>query len=93
MSSNNIEQRKFYLKTMGCQMNAHDSEVITGILLSLGYQETDSVEDAELILYNTCSVRENAERKVYGQISRFKALKEQKPGLIIGICGYLTTKR
>ena len=93
MSSNNIEQRKFYLKTMGCQMNAHDSEVITGILLSLGYQETDSVEDAELILYNTCSVRENPERKVYGQISRFKALKEQKPGLIIGICGCMTQQK
>lgn len=86
-------QRKFYLKTMGCQMNDHDSEVITGLLLSLGYQSTEFVEDADLILYNTCSVRENPERRVYGQISRFKALKEKKPGLIIGICGCMTQQK
>ena len=79
--------KRFYLKTMGCQMNDHDSEVITGILLSLGYQRTEAVEDADLILYNTCCVRENPERKVYGHISAFRRLKEENPELIIGICG------
>lgn len=71
--------KRFYLHTMGCQMNDHDSEVITGILLSLGYQSTEEVEEADLILYNTCCVRENPERKVYGHIGSYKALKEKNP--------------
>ena len=78
---------KFYLKTMGCQMNEHDSEVMVGILRNLGYERTDEVEEADLILYNTCCVRENPERKVYGHIGAFKALKEKNPNLVIGICG------
>ncbi len=78
---------RFYLKTMGCQMNEHDSEVITGLLESMGYEETTEVERADLIMYNTCSVRENPERKVYGHMGSFKALKEKNPQLIIGICG------
>ena len=85
--------KRFYLKTMGCQMNDHDSEVITGILLSLGYQQTEKVEDADLILYNTCCVRENPERKVYGQISAFRKLKEANPELIIGICGCMPQQK
>ncbi|NLL43110.1 MAG: tRNA (N6-isopentenyl adenosine(37)-C2)-methylthiotransferase MiaB [Firmicutes bacterium] len=85
--------KRFYLKTMGCQMNDHDSEVITGILLSLGYQQTEKVEDADLILYNTCCVRENPERKVYGHISAFRKLKEANPELIIGICGCMPQQK
>lgn len=84
---NQIQQRTFYLKTMGCQMNEHDSEVITGILTSLGFNQTDDPATADLILYNTCCVRENPERRVYGHISSFKALKDKNPELIIGICG------
>ncbi|HBG01201.1 MAG TPA: tRNA (N6-isopentenyl adenosine(37)-C2)-methylthiotransferase MiaB, partial [Firmicutes bacterium] len=79
--------KRFYLKTMGCQMNDHDSEVLRGLLLSLGYQPTGTVEKADLILYNTCCVRENPERKVYGHIAAFRRLKEQNPELVIGICG------
>jgi len=74
-------------------MNDHDSEVITGILLSLGYQQTEKVEDADLILYNTCCVRENPERKVYGHISAFRKLKEANPELIIGICGCMPQQK
>ena len=85
--------RRFYLRTMGCQMNDHDSEVITGLLLSLGYKPTDKLEDADLILYNTCCVRENPERKVYGHISSFRELKEKNPELIIGICGCMTQQK
>ena len=85
--------KRFYLKTMGCQMNDHDSEVITGILLSLGYQQTEKVEDADLILYNTCCVRENPERKVYGHISAFRKLKEANLELIIGICGCMPQQK
>ena len=57
--------KKFFLRTMGCQMNDHDSEVIKGLLLSLGYDQTEEIEEADLILYNTCCVRENPERKVW----------------------------
>jgi len=85
--------RKFFLKTMGCQMNDHDSEVIRGLLLSLGYAETEEVEEADLILYNTCCVRENPERKVYGHMAGYKRLKEAKPHLLIGICGCMTQQK
>lgn len=85
--------KRFYLKTMGCQMNDHDSEVITGLLLSQGYQSTNTVEEADLILYNTCCVRENPERKVYGHIASFRRLKEQNPQLIVGICGCMTQQK
>ncbi|NMB01477.1 MAG: tRNA (N6-isopentenyl adenosine(37)-C2)-methylthiotransferase MiaB [Firmicutes bacterium] len=85
--------KRFYLKTMGCQMNDHDSEVIKGILLSLGYQQTEEVEEADFILYNTCCVRENPERKVYGHITAFRRLKEVNPRLVIGICGCMTQQK
>ncbi|NLJ74850.1 MAG: tRNA (N6-isopentenyl adenosine(37)-C2)-methylthiotransferase MiaB [Firmicutes bacterium] len=85
--------KQYYLKTMGCQMNEHDSEVIAGLLLSLGYEPTDSVDEADLILYNTCCVRENPERKVYGHIASYRRLKELKPDLIIGICGCMTQQK
>jgi len=85
--------KRYYLKTMGCQMNEHDSEVIAGILASLGYQPTDELEDADFILYNTCSVRENPERKVYGHIGAFRKLKEARPQLVIGICGCMPQQK
>jgi len=90
---NSNQQRKFYLKTLGCQMNEHDSEVIVGILTGLGYTPTEDVTEADLILYNTCSVRENPERKVYGQIQSLKQLKEQNPQLLIGICGCMPQQK
>ncbi len=93
MSVNQKGKPKFYLKTLGCQMNEHDSQVITGILLSIGYQPSEEVNEADFILYNTCCVRENPERKVYGHIAKFKALKERKPNLIIGICGCMTQQK
>lgn len=85
--------KRFYLKTMGCQMNDHDSEVIKGLLLSLGYGQTEDVEEADLILYNTCCVRENPERKVYGHIAAYRRLKEANPNLVIGICGCMTQQK
>ncbi|NMB38394.1 MAG: tRNA (N6-isopentenyl adenosine(37)-C2)-methylthiotransferase MiaB [Firmicutes bacterium] len=88
--STNSKLRKFYLKTMGCQMNEHDSETIIGILTGLNFIPTDDYKKADLILYNTCCVRDNPVRKVYGHINSFKSLKEQKPDLIIGICGCMT---
>ena len=73
--------RKFYIRTYGCQMNEHDTEVMAGIFLGLGYEPTDSVEDAHVILLNTCAIRENAENKVFGELGHLKALKRERPEL------------
>ena len=79
--------KKVHIVTLGCQMNVLDTETMLGLLAREGYAPTDDPTEADLILYNTCSVRENPERKVYGQVGLLKRLKEQKPNLIIGICG------
>ncbi|HHY47190.1 MAG TPA: tRNA (N6-isopentenyl adenosine(37)-C2)-methylthiotransferase MiaB [Firmicutes bacterium] len=68
-------------------MNEHDSEVIAGLLEREGYTRTDDIKSADVIIYNTCCVRENPERKTYGQVGDLKALKRKNPDLIIGICG------
>ncbi len=78
---------KFLIQTYGCQMNEHDSEKMSAMLLELGFDEATELEEAALILYNTCSIRENAEHRVYGHLGSLKPLKKQNPDLIIGICG------
>ncbi|MCM3666469.1 tRNA (N6-isopentenyl adenosine(37)-C2)-methylthiotransferase MiaB [Mesobacillus subterraneus] len=82
--------RKFYIRTYGCQMNEHDTEVMAGIFLGLGYEATDSVEDANVILLNTCAIRENAENKVFGELGHLKHLKKEKPDLLLGVCGCMS---
>ena len=83
-------EKKYIIKTWGCQMNVHDSEKIAGVLSSLGYSATESEKQADLIIFNTCCVREHAELKVYGNLGRLKKLKEQKDDLIIAVCGCMT---
>ncbi len=78
---------QFYLETFGCQMNVVDSEQIVDLLEKTGYVRVDAPEAADLILLNTCSVREKAERKVYGHLGRFKPLKTANARLIIGVGG------
>lgn len=73
--------------TWGCQMNVHDSEVISGVLEKLGYCAAVSLKDADIIILNTCCVRDNAERKVYGRIAQLKAFKQKNPNLILAISG------
>ncbi|MFA5524853.1 MAG: tRNA (N6-isopentenyl adenosine(37)-C2)-methylthiotransferase MiaB [Tissierellales bacterium] len=85
--------KKYLITTWGCQMNEHDSEKMSGILESLEYINTDKKEDADLIIFNTCLVRENAELKVYGNLGELKALKREKPDLIIAICGCMMQKK
>ncbi|MCI1857963.1 MAG: tRNA (N6-isopentenyl adenosine(37)-C2)-methylthiotransferase MiaB [Sporolactobacillus sp.] len=86
-----IGQNKHYLiETYGCQMNEADSEVMAGILEKMGYTSVECVEDADVILVNTCAIRENAENKVFGHIGDLKHLKLEKPSLIIGVCGCMT---
>ena len=79
--------KAFYLETFGCQMNVVDSEQISALLENIGYLQVDSAEQADLVLLNTCSVRDKAERKVYGHLGRFKPIKDQRPDLIIGVGG------
>jgi len=79
--------RKVYMHTFGCQMNVHDSERLVGEALLFGYTVTEDEKEADLILVNTCCVREHAEVKVYGLLGTYKELKKKKPELIIGVCG------
>lgn len=78
---------KYSLSTFGCQMNENDSERLAGMLLDMGYIETEKNSDSDLIIFNTCCVRENAEEKVYGHLGALKKLKRENPNLIIAICG------
>ena len=77
---------KYYILTMGCQLNENDSEKISGLAESMGYTRTDNILDADLVIYNTCCVRENAEEKLFGKLGEVKKLKEAK-GIIIAIGG------
>lgn len=82
--------KKFLVRTYGCQMNVHDSENMTGMLLEMGFEETTETTEADVILLNTCAIRENAENKVFGEIGHLKPLKLEKPELIIGVCGCMS---
>ena len=79
--------KSYFIKTYGCQMNVHDSENIKAILEDMSFKEAESMEVADLILLNTCAIRENAHNKVFGMIGRLKHMKEERPNLITGICG------
>lgn len=81
------QDKKYLIKTHGCQANFRDSETIAGLLDSLGYTACENEDEADLILINTCAVREGAEDKVFGEVGALKRLKSEKPSLLIGICG------
>ncbi len=78
---------KYHIITYGCQMNVHDSEMLAGMLTEIGYEETDQQQEADLILFNTCCVRNNAERRVYGNVGALKSYKQENPDRIVGVCG------
>src|SRR5438270_7011306 len=78
-------QKTFYLETFGCQMNVHDSEKVVGTLLKQGYRQVQTVEEAGLVLYNTCSIRDKAEQKVFNRLSDYKKYKAQ--GKVFGVLG------
>ena len=79
--------KKFFVRTYGCQMNEHDSEKIKGMLKSVDFSEGTSVDDADIVILNTCAIRENAHDKVFGFLGVLKHLKQSKPDLLIGLCG------
>ncbi len=85
--SNKYRGMKYFLKTYGCQMNEHDSENIEALLVNLGFTKVLDYNLADLVLLNTCSIRENAHNKAFGMLGRLKHLKGEKPELIIGLCG------
>jgi tRNA-2-methylthio-N6-dimethylallyladenosine synthase len=81
--------KKYWIKTYGCQMNVHDSEKLAGFLSHMGYSPALNIKDADIILLNTCTVREKAAQKAYTHLGRIKELKTKNPDLIIGVCGCL----
>jgi len=81
------EPKKLYIKTYGCQMNVYDSERMVEALGGSGYVETQTPDDADMILLNTCHIREKAAEKVYSELGRYKTLKSEKPDLKIGVAG------
>ena len=87
IKSNKFQNQKYFIRTYGCQMNVHDSEEIKGILENLGFNETEKLEEANIVVLNTCAIRENAHDKVFGFLGRLKHLKRENPNLIICIGG------
>ena len=83
---------KVYIETYGCQMNVNDSEVILSILQDEGYVFTDNIDEADIILANTCSIRDNAEQRVWGRIDQFRLQKRKRDGVIIGIVGCMAER-
>ena len=79
--------QSYHVVTYGCQMNAHDSEKLAGMLREMGMTEAPTREEADLVLFNTCCVRDNAERRALGNVTWLKELKRDKPELLIGVCG------
>ena len=84
--------KRVYLETFGCQMNELDSELVAGQLASLGYSFTSDADQADIVLYNTCSVRERAEQKVWSRLGALKAEKADRPGLVVGVLGCMAER-
>lgn len=83
---------KYFIVTYGCQMNVHESEKLASICEKMGYSLADNRESADLIVFNTCAIREGAEDRVFGNVGALKKLKKQNPNLIIAVCGCMTQK-
>ena len=84
--------RTYAIRTFGCQMNEHDSERIAGLLEDDGYQRASALEEADVMVLNTCCIRENADNKLYGALGRLKAVKTKRPGALIAVAGCLAQK-
>ncbi|MNW23514.1 (Dimethylallyl)adenosine tRNA methylthiotransferase MiaB [compost metagenome] len=82
--------KHYLVYTYGCQMNEHDTETIKGLLEQMGYQPTEDRKIADIILLNTCAIRENAEDKVFGELGHLKHLKLEKPDMLLGVCGCMS---
>ena len=87
-----MQKNKIYIETYGCQMNLADTEIVLGILGNKGYIVTQEATEADVVLINTCSIRENAEQRIYGRLGNFKNIKGSKPDLIVGILGCMAER-
>jgi tRNA-2-methylthio-N6-dimethylallyladenosine synthase len=85
-------KRKFLIRTFGCQMNEHDSERLAGLLIADGMERADDVESADLVVLNTCCVRENADNRLYGTLGHLKSIKDRRPDMQIAVGGCLAQK-
>ncbi|MDR0581812.1 MAG: tRNA (N6-isopentenyl adenosine(37)-C2)-methylthiotransferase MiaB [Prevotellaceae bacterium] len=83
---------KFYIETYGCQMNANDSEVVAAIMQDAGFTLTDDRQEADVLFINTCSIRDNAEQRVWGRLDVFRLLKQQKPSVIVSVLGCMAER-
>ncbi|MBQ2423272.1 MAG: tRNA (N6-isopentenyl adenosine(37)-C2)-methylthiotransferase MiaB, partial [Alistipes sp.] len=86
------EGKKLFIETYGCQMNAGDSEIVVSIMQQNGYIYTEDINQADIILINTCSIRDNAEQRIWGRLSAMRQIKKRKPSLIIGIIGCMAER-
>lgn len=92
MIESSVEGKKLYIESYGCQMNFSDSEVVASILTQEGYSTTRNVDEADVVLINTCSIRENAETRVRNRLTEFKKRKEEKPEMVVGILGCMAER-
>lgn len=89
----NGRRKTYNILTYGCQMNEHDSEKISGMLESIGYAETDDEKSADLVIFNTCLIRENAELRVFGKLGEVKGLKRKNPDMLVAVCGCMMQRQ
>ncbi|MCE1200188.1 MAG: tRNA (N6-isopentenyl adenosine(37)-C2)-methylthiotransferase MiaB [Marinilabiliales bacterium] len=87
-----MEQKRLYIETYGCQMNVADSEVVASVMADRGFSLTENYTEADAIFINTCSVRDNAEKKIWNRLTHFKGLKRKKPGLVVGLIGCMAER-
>ena len=87
-----MSHRKVYIETYGCQMNVNDTEVIFSILAKAGYERTENMEEADVLMANTCSVRDNAEQRIWGRIDQFYGQKRLREGVVTGIVGCMAER-
>ncbi|MDE5968117.1 MAG: tRNA (N6-isopentenyl adenosine(37)-C2)-methylthiotransferase MiaB, partial [Muribaculaceae bacterium] len=84
--------RNLYIETYGCQMNVADSEVVAAVMETIGYNVTDSLDNADAVLINTCSIRDNAEQKILGRLQFLQSLKRKGRKLIVGVIGCMAER-
>ncbi|BDX37216.1 tRNA-2-methylthio-N(6)-dimethylallyladenosine synthase [Tenuifilaceae bacterium CYCD] len=89
---NSADRQKVYIETYGCQMNVNDSEVVASILIANGYAITSNINESDVILINTCSIRENAETRVFGRLDVFSQIKKSKPSVLVGVIGCMAER-
>lgn len=84
--------RRLFIETYGCQMNAGDTEIVVSIMQREGYVYTERIDEADVILINTCSIRDNAEQRIWGRLSEMRRLRRERPGLIVGVIGCMAER-